>query len=584
MYEIRVELGRGAPGPLVTSGDVVRLHPQDVDAVEFERRGASTDLADLIKAESLYRGPLLDGFEAGAAGFDTWAATERERFRDMARRVLESVVIGHLEGHDGEAALRAARRLSGLDPFGEAGHRLTMRALAACGRRNEALTYYDSLERKFREELSVAPDAETRAVRDSFKRPAGAVAATPMSGPGEPLLAEDDKPAIAILPFKNISGDIALDTLARAMTEDLATALCRMPDFLTIALDSLQDLQRQQVPAQTAKELGVRYVIVGSTQKCGDALRISAQLIDTSTGISLWGDRFDRPARARFALQDEIVANILVALQIKVGNGDLAQVHGRRSVRLEAWLRLTQAISQSLIQSREATLRARELALAARDLDATWDAPWGTLAWSYWWEAKRGWATRRESAIKKGVECAEEAIEVNSRSPSGYTCLGNLARLAGDHDRAADLIERAVRHGPNHFGALWNLGRVHVSNGNLERGLAAYRRAVSLGSRTPTPLLSGLIHTELAAGNVDTAVDLARRITKRKHSNPFNLISVTASFAAAGQFAEAQDTVAELLRIDQTCTISAWRAYLDYREPAAIDRLTGFLERAGLPS
>jgi DNA-binding SARP family transcriptional activator len=579
LHEIRAALDDSANEALTATRDSAALDLVDVDVIRFERLASGSRCDELVEADRLYRGNLLEGFDVGAA-FDNWLYGERERLQEIAVRVLKALAEAYLRCDHAEAALRTARRLVRLDDFDESAHRLLMRALVACGRRNEALKHYDRLARLLRDELSVAPAAETRMLRDSLGRVS--VAASRLRATG---FAEDEKPAIAVLPFRNLSGDTALDALAEGVTEDLTTALCRTPYFLTIASDSLEGYRQTRMTLrQAADELGVRYVVAGSVQKGDTVFRISAQVIDASTGLSLWGGRFDRPAAAGFELQDEIIVNILVALEVKVGRGDLAQIYGRRSISLEAWLLNTQARS-GVCAGLDQMLRAREVALAARDLAPAWEMPWGVLAHSYWVEAKQGWAVSRRRAVKMGVECAEKAIECNPGSPEGYMNLGNLAYIGGDHDAAMALVAKAARLGPSNRNALYFFGRALLFSGQTERGLALYRRALEGESRIPSSFLSGLIYAELAVGNTQTAAALAERITQRKHTNPLDLIPATASFVAAGRPAKAEETVTEILRIGPTVTIGDWRSAMsDFRDRSIIDRFSNLLTQVGLPS
>ena len=205
LTEIRAALGDGARDALVATRDAVEVRLADVDAITFDRLVGSSKPEGLTEAESLYRGPLLDGAEAGTAAFDAWVTVERERFQEMARHVLEALTKEHLKRNDADAALRTARRLTSLDSFDEAGHRLVMQALAASGRRNDALTHYDRIERLLREELGVAPLPETTTLRDSLRRTGRdvAIASAPLTRDQTEVI--DERPAVAILPFDDLS-------------------------------------------------------------------------------------------------------------------------------------------------------------------------------------------------------------------------------------------------------------------------------------------------------------------------------------------------------------------------------------------
>ena len=131
-----------------------------------------------------------------------------------------------------------------------------------------------------------------------------------------------DKPSIAVLPFVNMSEDPKQEFLCDGMTEEIITALSKVPRLFVIARNSTFTYKGKPVKVkQVSEELGVRYVLEGSLQRSGDRVRITAQLIDALTGNHLWAERYDRDLKDIFALQDEITIKILTAVQSEVDRG-----------------------------------------------------------------------------------------------------------------------------------------------------------------------------------------------------------------------------------------------------------------------
>ena len=131
-----------------------------------------------------------------------------------------------------------------------------------------------------------------------------------------------DMPSIAVLPFVNMSEDPKQEFLCDGMTEDIITALSKIPRLFVIARNSTFTYKGKPVKVkQVSEELGVRYVLEGSVQRSGDRIRITAQLIDALTGHHLWAERYDRDLKDIFALQDEITMKILTATQVKLTEG-----------------------------------------------------------------------------------------------------------------------------------------------------------------------------------------------------------------------------------------------------------------------
>ena len=158
-----------------------------------------------------------------------------------------------------------------------------------------------------------------------------------------------DKPSIAVLPFTNISGDPKEDFLSDGITEQIITALSKIPKMLVIARNSVFTYKGKPVMVQqVSEELGVRYVLEGSVQKSGDKLRITAQLIDARTGNHLWSESYDRDLKDLFDLQDDITKNVITALQVKLTEGQAASILGKGTENLKAYLKLMQGMHHVL--------------------------------------------------------------------------------------------------------------------------------------------------------------------------------------------------------------------------------------------
>lgn len=630
LYEIRRALGEGVADRLKATTETVVFDRNglDVDVLRFENLAHSEDAEALAKAETLYQGPLLDGLEIGEADFEEWLSGERSRLHGLACSTLEKLTLRRLDNGDAEASIETARRLLKIDPLREEGHRLLMRGLAKAGRRSEALTHYQDLEALLKAELGVEPETETADLRDAIRagaeKPAaiGSEPTPPVAKPAqrtwlwvatvalvavvaatvgffslrEPeILVEKaseermayplpDKPSIAVLPFENLSDDPEQDLLANGLTEDLITALSKVPRLFVIARTSILPYKGKPAKVQVVAEaLGVRYIVEGSVQKSGDKVRVTAQLIDAIGGHHLWGERFDRKPAEIFDMQDEIVKRILVELEVKLTAGDHARVASRGTNSLEAWLLRVQTLTEVMKFTRESTLRARQLALKAHEADPNWSRPLGAIAWSYWWEARKGWSPDREEWIRRGVEYAERAIAMDPMEPLGYMQLGNLMQIQGDHGRAVALREKAVEVAPNDFLAMWGLGSVLYRAGQPERGVEILKRAERSAPLHPASLLWTLAQGQLLAGHYEDAIHSARRASVRAPDRVLPYIQLTIAYSALGRMEEARAAADEVLRIDPKFTVSGWTRMPDYRDRAAVDKLATLLLAAALP-
>jgi len=393
-----------------------------------------------------------------------------------------------------------------------------------------------------------------------------------------------DKPSIAVLPFENFSGDKRDDFIAMGLTEDIITALSSVPELFVISrISSFAFKDKSASASEIAEALGVRYIVEGSIQRSGDTLRISAQLVDAVKGHHLWAHNFDGKTEDLFALQDEIVGSITLELQVKLTFGEMARVSSRGTTNLHAWLLRNEWTTEVFKFTRESTAHARELAQRAHRLDPNWARPLAVIAWSYWWEARKGWTDDREGSIRKGVEFAERAIEMDPEEPLGYMQLGNLVQLQGDHDRAIALREKAVELSPNDMIANWGLGSVLFQAGHVERGIEHLKRAERLAPRHPVSLTWALAQGQLIAGRYEDVIESAKRAIARAPKRTLPHVQLTAAYSALGRMEEAKAEAAEVVRIDPKFTVSAWTRMPDYKDRAAVDRVASLLIKAGLP-
>ena len=157
----------------------------------------------------------------------------------------------------------------------------------------------------------------------------------PSAPPGLEL---PDKPSIAVLPFVNVGADPKQEHFSDGMTEEIITTLSKVSGLFVIASNSVFTYKGKPVKVQqVSRELGVRYVLEGSVRKSDPRIRVTAQLIDATTGHHLWAERYDRELKDVFTLQDEIAQKIVTALAVKLTEGEQVRARRRSTTSVEAW-------------------------------------------------------------------------------------------------------------------------------------------------------------------------------------------------------------------------------------------------------
>ncbi|MCJ9736457.1 hypothetical protein MOV75_40720, partial [Bradyrhizobium sp. PRIMUS42] len=206
-------------------------------------------------------------------------------------------------------------------------------------------------------------------------------------------LALPERPAIAVLPFTNMSGEAEQDYFSDGISEDIITALSKLRWFFVVARNSSFIYKGRAVHIrEVARELGVRYVVEGSVRRSGDRVRISAQLNDVSTGSHLWAERYDRELADIFAVQDEITEAIVAAIEPQLYAAESFRAQQKPPGSLDAWDLVMRALSHHWRSTREDNAAAQGLLEKAVAIDPAYGKALGLLATSHIFGAHMGWA------------------------------------------------------------------------------------------------------------------------------------------------------------------------------------------------
>ncbi|MFZ0852222.1 MAG: BTAD domain-containing putative transcriptional regulator [Hyphomicrobiaceae bacterium] len=268
LFRLRRVLGQDA---LIGDDKEISLCPGviDCDAARFEvliGEGSSTSLASAI---DLYKGILLADVTVTEEAWSDWLAGERQRLENLALDAMNRHAEQELQSGNAESALKAANQAIAVNALREDAHRLVIRALAANGRRADALKHYDRLAELLKRELDVGPDPITQTLVAGLRK---SLAAGVAEAPSDvtPPLPLPDRPSIAVLPFANMSGDPEQEYFADGVVEDILTALSRIRWLFVIARQSSFSYKGRAVDVkQIGRELGVRYVVEGSGAQVG---------------------------------------------------------------------------------------------------------------------------------------------------------------------------------------------------------------------------------------------------------------------------------------------------------------------------
>jgi adenylate cyclase len=273
----------------------------------------------------------------------------------------------------------------------------------------------------------------------SALHPAAAPAALPLP----------DKPSIVVLPFVNMSEDPKQEYFSDGLTDVLTGDLSKISSLFVIARNSAFTYKGKAVNMQDIrKELGVRYVLEGSVQKAGEQVRIVTQLIDTTADSHLWSERYDRPLKDIFTLQDEIVQKIVTTLKLQLTLEEQGYILRKHTDSLEAYdtfLRGEEAFNH---YTQEPNAQARQLFEKALALDPKYAEACALLGWTYWMEQEFRWSADPQT-LERALVLARQAVTLDDSLPVAHSLLSNVYALKQQYDQAIAEGERAIALDPN---------------------------------------------------------------------------------------------------------------------------------------
>jgi adenylate cyclase len=373
-----------------------------------------------------------------------------------------------------------------------------------------------------------------------------------------------DKPSIAVLPFQNMSGDPEQEYFADGMVEEIITALSRFKWLFVIARNSSFTFKGKAVDIkEVGRSLGVRYVLEGSVRKVSGMVRITGQLIDAVTGGHLWADRLERDLTDIFALQDDVTAAVVSAIQPKLLQTEIEMATRRRPENLTAFDLYLRARQKSYLRTRESIAETLRLAHRALDLDPRSILAAALAANMHRENFTQGFAIDPQFDRNEATRLVRLALSLDENDEFALGIAGFLAAyLDGDYETAIDFADRAVASNPNETRAWRDRGWIYKSAGQHEEAIRSFERSIRLSPLDPLhyTALAGMGLALIELRRFDEAVAVAKKALRQSSTYPPTYRGLAAALAHLGRDAEAREAAAHLLEVDPTFTITAWIA------------------------
>ncbi|MCF8034969.1 MAG: tetratricopeptide repeat protein [Desulfarculaceae bacterium] len=401
----------------------------------------------------------------------------------------------------------------------------------------------------------------------------------------EPEAALAQKPSIAVLPFANMSAEAELEYFCDGISEDVITTLSKLPDLDVIARNSTFVYKGKSVGVkQVGRELGVRYVLEGSVRRGGDRLRITAQLIDVTTGRHLWAERYDRGMEDVFALQDEITKKIVHALDLNLISGEQALTHqdGSRDRDLDGVLKMHQARSYLFRGDKEGLTRCRQICEEILATDPQWYLPYSVLGFAHLIMTWNGWSQSPALLLQKAWECANKCIELNDRNYMGHGLLALLYLMGRKYDQSLMEAKKTIDLAPSLADAHGWYGWALSCAGEPAKAINVLNKAIRLNPFPPAWYLGSLGAAHNMLGEYDKAqVFLKQALAKEPNMTNVHLASIFA-YVKSGRAEKARNQAQEFMRIDPEFKLDRASFIVLYKDQQLSEQIVEALRQAGL--
>jgi len=393
-------------------------------------------------------------------------------------------------------------------------------------------------------------------------------------------------PSLAVLPFQNLGGGPEQDYFADGVVEDMITALSRFKSFAVIARNSSCVYKGRAIDVrQVARELGVRYVLEGGVRRAMDRLRISAQLVDGTTGAHIWADIYDGVVENVFDFQDRITESVAAMVEPQIRAAEVERSRRERPGSLDAYDLYLQALPRLYSVKAQDNAAAFGLLIKAIELAPTFAPALAGAAWALDHRSSMGWAPLSEDDRKWGYDLAQAAI-ANAREDAAVLAHCGMALIsAHEYERGFITIQRAVEANPNSLIALFVAGIGHLHCGSLDQAMTFFRRTLELSPADPDSHFpfTGIAHVHMCKGEFDQALGWAEKSFALNPDFDCTLWMLAAGHAHLGHLSAASRFLELLQRMTPGVSVRRIREGQPQKDPARMAAILDGLRMAGLP-
>ncbi len=394
--------------------------------------------------------------------------------------------------------------------------------------------------------------------------------------------ADSELPSIAVLPFEIITGEPDHEYISDGIASDIISILSRIKGIRVVARHSLQQYRNEETTLEEiAEQQNVRYILVGNIRTSKHKIRVNAELVDSFTAENCWVEQYERDLEDIFAVQDDIVKNITVAMQVRFSGGERDRQRARGTGNINAWVNCLAATDLQDSYIKDNVMEARRLAQSALQLDSAYTYAWVILGWTHWQEIYCGWSASVEDSLAEAERAAQTALELDPGNAEVWALCGLIHVMRHQSEQAIEACQRAVELEPGNAEAHALLACALCPAGMYEKARINYETSLRLSPVHPGwYLLAGGI-VDLLSGQIDEAIAKFKQGIDIVPSSPLCRFYLVDALMEAGDAEGAEAVAREITALDESFGISGLVRVHHY-DAAVRDRFRQNLLRAGL--